>query len=102
VRFVLLGSSQIMLVKGIRESLAGRAAIQEIFPLTLPELISTSWSDKARPSRLVRWLSADLREDPSAFLDGPVLMAEHYGVAKARWEYFLAWGALPPKRRICS
>jgi predicted AAA+ superfamily ATPase len=38
VRYVLLGSSQIMHLKGIRESLAGRAAIHELYPLTLPEL----------------------------------------------------------------
>ena len=51
VRYVLLGSSQIMLLEGIRESLAGRAAIEELYPLSLPELMTDGWSDSARPSR---------------------------------------------------
>ena len=59
VRYVLLGSSQIMLLKGIRESLSGRAAIQELYPLTLPELMTTDWSEPAQPSRLIRWLKVN-------------------------------------------
>ena len=72
VRYVLLGSSQIMLLKGIRESLAGRAAIQELYPLTLPELMTTDWSETADPSRLIRWLSEDPRQDPQSYLEGIV------------------------------
>ena len=64
VRYVLLGSSQIMLLKGIRESLAGRAAIQELYPLTLPELMTTDWSEPAQPSRLIRWLLDNPLNDP--------------------------------------
>lgn len=44
-RYVLLGSSQLLLMEKVRESLAGRCTIFELFPLTLPELNSQSWDD---------------------------------------------------------
>lgn len=37
-RYVLLGSSQLLLMEKVRESLAGRCVIIEMFPLTLPEI----------------------------------------------------------------
>ncbi|MDY6952657.1 MAG: AAA family ATPase [Thermodesulfobacteriota bacterium] len=95
VRYVLLGSSQIMLLKGIRESLAGRAAIQELYPLTLPELMTTDWSEPAQPSRLIRWLSENSRNDPLDYLEGVVSINERYAVAKQSWEYYLNWGGMP-------
>ena len=95
VRYVLLGSSQIMLLKGIRESLAGRAAIQELYPLTLPELMTTDWSETANPSRLIRWLFESPRQDPRDYLEGVVSINERYAVAKQHWEYYLKWGGMP-------
>jgi predicted AAA+ superfamily ATPase len=44
-RYVLLGSSQLMLMKQVKESLAGRCLIEEIYPLTLPELQSEHFED---------------------------------------------------------
>jgi len=41
-RYFLLGSSQILLLSRVRESLAGRAAIEELWPLTLPEMATSS------------------------------------------------------------
>ena len=49
-RYILLGSSQIMLLKKIRESLAGRCQITEMYPLTLPELITNDWNDNVKLS----------------------------------------------------
>lgn len=40
VRYILLGSSQILLLQKVRESLAGRCVLLDIFPLTLPEMRS--------------------------------------------------------------
>jgi predicted AAA+ superfamily ATPase len=45
-RYVLLGSSQFLLLEKIRESLAGRCIILEIYPLALPELRTTSFTDE--------------------------------------------------------
>jgi predicted AAA+ superfamily ATPase len=95
VRYVLLGSSQIMLLTGIRESLAGRAAIQELYPLTLPELMTDGWSQPANPSRLIRWVSEKPRQDPKDYLEGVVSLSERYAVAKQHWEYYLNWGGMP-------
>ncbi len=46
-RYILLGSSQLLLLQKVKESLAGRCAIEELFPLTLPELRSKSIEDTA-------------------------------------------------------
>lgn len=43
VRYVLLGSSQLLLLQKVKESLAGRCAIIDMYPLTLPELRSQGW-----------------------------------------------------------
>jgi predicted AAA+ superfamily ATPase len=56
-RYLLLGSSQILLLEKVRESLAGRASLVEPYPLTLPERLTGSWDDEIRPARLVRWLN---------------------------------------------
>lgn len=44
-KYIILGSSQILLLKKIRESLAGRCSILEMLPLTLPEMMTNSWND---------------------------------------------------------
>lgn len=49
-RYILLGSSQILLLKKVRESLAGRCEILELYPLTLPELLTNSWNDEVKNS----------------------------------------------------
>lgn len=56
-RYVLLGSSQILLLKKIRESLAGRCQIIELFPLTIPELLTHSWREKVELSCFQKLIS---------------------------------------------
>ncbi len=56
VRYILLGSSQILLLSQVKESLAGRAALAELMPLTLPEILTESWDEPLRASRLISWL----------------------------------------------
>ena len=50
VRYALLGSSQLLLLEKVRESLAGRCIIYELYPLTLPELATSDWNDTTQPS----------------------------------------------------
>ena len=45
VRYLLLGSSQLLLLDKIKESLAGRCTIEEVWPLTLPEILTSSWDE---------------------------------------------------------
>jgi hypothetical protein len=62
VRYLLLGSSQILLLSRVRETLAGRAAIEDLWPLTLPEMATSSWDEPVRDSRLIAWLRDGGRE----------------------------------------
>lgn len=70
-RYLLLGSSQVLLLEKVKESLAGRSVIFEIYPLTLPELRTGSWMDKVEDSLFQRLLSGDDISDilPSFYLD---------------------------------
>jgi uncharacterized protein len=49
-KYLLLGSSQLLLLQKIKESLAGRCVIQEVFPLTLPEILTKNWNDVPKKS----------------------------------------------------
>lgn len=48
--YVLLGSSQLLLLDKVCESLAGRCLIYELYSLELPELSTQSWEDTIIPS----------------------------------------------------
>ena len=37
-------------MKNVKESLAGRCMIEELYPLTLPELMTKGWADEAAHS----------------------------------------------------
>ena len=49
-RYILLGSSQFLLLEKVRESLAGRCSVFELFPLTFLELKTRSFSDPIKNS----------------------------------------------------
>jgi predicted AAA+ superfamily ATPase len=70
-RYVLLGSSQLLLLEKVPESLAGRCSIMEIFPLTLPELLTKSWKDEVKPSLFQKMITEKNEPEflPSLFLD---------------------------------
>jgi len=55
-RYLLLGSSQFLLLEKVRESLAGRCVILEMFPLTLPEMLTSSFDDAVNPSFFVKYM----------------------------------------------
>ena len=93
VRYLLLGSSQILLLSRIRESLAGRVAIEELWPLTLPEMATSSWSDPLAPSRLVNWLDGGAG-DTLSLLGVPALDGAFAKHAEA-FETYLRYGGMP-------
>ena len=68
--YVLLGSSQLLLMEKVRESLAGRCSIVEIYPLTLPEIRTKNWNDTVSDS-LFQQLIKNEENDyfPSFLLD---------------------------------
>lgn len=91
-RFILLGSSQILLMEQVRESLAGRASLVEIYPLTLPERVTQSWSDEVKPSRMVQIL---LKKDSSAILQGVPRGDDGYATADQAFTAYLESGGMP-------
>ena len=92
VRYVLLGSSQILLLSRVRESLAGRVALEELWPLTLPEIATSAWSEAVADSRLIAWLRAPRRR--GALLGVPAA-SRAYSRAAADLERYLRFGGLP-------
>lgn len=91
---LLLGSSQILLLKKIRETLAGRISIYEIWPLLMSELVrETKDRDSKQP------LIADvLSGENLAHLLTPLPEAELEKTDEARRgaeAYLLQWGGMP-------
>jgi predicted AAA+ superfamily ATPase len=89
---LLLGSSQILLLKKIRESLAGRVSIYEIWPLLMSEIycdkdyIKTPLVDRLFTQED---LSSIFRSAPS------VLMVEEDSLLQKAEDYILQWGGMP-------
>ncbi|GHV75993.1 ATPase [Spirochaetia bacterium] len=91
-RYILLGSSQLLLLEKVRESLAGRCTIVELFPLTVPELRTDGWHDTVRDSVFQQCLlHPDKLPDflPSFVLDPD--MARKQCV----WDFYLRYGGYP-------
>ncbi len=92
VRYILLGSSQLLLLEKVKESLAGRCVIIEMYPFTLPELRTTTWETDTPYSP---W--QDLLRTP---MDEPVflpnfLLDPNNAEKVAAWTHYLRYGAYP-------
>lgn len=92
VRYVLLGSSQLLLLEKVRESLAGRCVIYELYPLTLPELATSDWNDKIILSEWQKLLNNNF--DATMLLPS-FLMDKRQSVKTASWQHYLKYGAYP-------
>ena len=91
-KYILLGSSQLLLMKQVKESLAGRCVIMELFPLTLPELKTQDWLDTVEPSLFQKVMTdVNVVNDflPSAILD------PEYAAKQKSWTHYLTFGAYP-------
>lgn len=91
---LILGSSQILLLKKIRESLAGRVVIFELWPLLMSELHAGDYAAEVKPPLLDSLLTAKsfeaiLKDIPSVLLD------KEDGMARAAEDYMLQWGGMP-------
>lgn len=92
VRYVLLGSSQLLLLEKVRESLAGRSLIYELFPLTLPELATTDWSDPVIPSL---WQQLLLGHATPSDLLPSFLLDKRMPIKTSSWEHYQRLGGYP-------
>ena len=91
-RAILLGSSQILLMKQIRESLAGRVTVMELYPLTIPEMMTESWQDPVVESRLVRYLESG---DLDMLVSGIPRQSDRYAKAVNHLDHYLVFGGMP-------
>ncbi len=87
---VLLGSSQILLLKRIRETLAGRAFFYELYPLMLIELVNSSQQTLPLLARLLSASDAALLHDLPA-----LLMPTKEETILSSVDYMLQWGGMP-------
>jgi predicted AAA+ superfamily ATPase len=88
-KYILLGSSQILLLKKIRESLAGRCQIVEMYPLTLPEILTDSWETEIIPSYFQNLIAGK----PESLI--PFLLDSEHPKKKEVFDTFLQFGGYP-------
>lgn len=89
-RYVLSGSSQLLLMEKVRESLAGRCTILELFPLTLPELRTRNWDEPVDESPFQQFISVrNMNWLPSSFFD------KQLAEKQKAWEHYLQFGGYP-------
>lgn len=91
---LLLGSSQILLLKKIRESLAGRVAIFELWPLLMSEIYAEDYAAAVKPPLLNSIFSGKSLDNIFAQVP-PLLLGIEEGKARAAEEYMLEWGGMP-------
>jgi len=97
VRYILLGSSQLLLMKQVKESLAGRCIIKELYPLTIPELETQSWEEKINLSPLQQLITTGSLPT----LMPSVLMEEDFPKKMAAWNHYTNFGGYPALTDEC-
>jgi len=90
-KYFLLGSSQLLLLEKVKESLAGRCIIIEFCPLTLPELRTNSWNDPVEDTLFQKILQ---NKHEGEFLPS-FLMDKKMAEKQKAWDHYLAFGAYP-------
>lgn len=97
LRYILLGSSQVLLLKSVRETLAGRVALKKLFPFTIPELIGESLEPHA--TFWTKALQCKTQSDFSNFsksISEPLLeISQESSLSHKMWDYYLTWGGMP-------
>ena len=92
IRYILLGSSQLLLLEKMKESLVGRCVIIEMYPLTLPELRTTTWQTDTPYSPWQALLRTPM-DEPVFF---PNFLLDPKNAEKAAaWAHYLRYGAYP-------
>lgn len=96
---VLLGSAQILMLEGVRETLAGRVFVYELWPLTINELAADEDRAPAAPL-LQRLIESDgpINEMMSAL--SPTLIAGAESRPQEAVEHLARWGGMPELVRL--
>lgn len=93
---VLLGSSRILLLDQVRESLAGRVFLFELWPLTIAELVPFFGGTLPERPAIASLVES---AEPLESLLSPELagsVGPEIGAAQAAVEHSLTWGGMPP------
>lgn len=95
---VLSGSAQILLLKKIRETFAGRIQIRELFPLLLSELIHAGKDHINEP--IIAELTGVQNIAEILSEKNPVLLGENWDLSIKAENYLIQWGGMPPLLHI--
>ena len=87
-QYILLGSSQLLLLSKVNETLAGRCSVYEIFPMTLPEIESGK-------TALHKSIWQQLLEGKNPTVAPNMLMDKGYAYKKQAYDYYLKFGGYP-------
>lgn len=87
-KYLLTGSSQLLLMEKVRESLAGRCRIYDIYPLTLIELQADN-----QPLHHSMWQQILLHEQYNFPSD--LMLAKNYAAKLEAYRYYLRFGGYP-------
>src|SRR5258708_1483245 len=93
-RSVLLGSSQILMLQRVRETLAGRAFVYELWPLMAAE-IAHAESTAPEPPLLDRLLAGPGTMDEILGTLPPVRLGAPAAAAASSVRHLLEWGGMP-------
>ncbi len=92
---VLLGSSQILMLQRVRETLAGRAYIFELWPLMAAEVGSAAGVETPVAPLLEQLLGPNGTADEIFSTRPNVLIGESADRSASAIEHLLAWGGMP-------
>jgi predicted AAA+ superfamily ATPase len=90
-RYILLGSSQFLLLENVKESLAGRCIILEIYPLTLPELMTTDFDGRIHPSFFAQYTASAQKE----FGFSSFTLDPKFASKRSSYDFYLQYGGYP-------
>jgi uncharacterized protein len=97
---VLLGSSRFLLMDQVRETLAGRAFVYELWPLMACELRSGGASSVPERPLLDLLLDAPGRIDQTMHLESEIRLGEDAALRRAALAHLSAWGGMPELLRL--
>jgi predicted AAA+ superfamily ATPase len=92
---VLLGSSQILMLQKVRETLAGRAFVYELWPLMASEIVSPASNSPPNPLLLDRLLVEPGTADELLSDIPNVQVGEAADRGAAAIEHLIEWGGMP-------
>ena len=90
-KYILPGSSQLLLLEKVKESLAGRCIIIETFPLTVPELRTNSWEEPIHLSLFQKMI----REHETPIFLPSFTLDEEMAIKQKAWDHYVQFGGYP-------